>query len=381
MERRGPSRGSMVPRAAIICWVCLAGCQEYSLRSTAEGPVGGPWPLIDVSPEFLKFGEVTYGVDVTDLVTITNVGEARLSLTQIGVDHAAYSFDAPGPRTLDPGEQLEAFVTYRGRAAVDLGSLRVHSSDPIRSVVEVPLSGGLDARVPVAVCGVTPGEVPALYETATWVGSGSFDPAGGSLRYAWSVVSVPAGSAAPLPSGGTGASDRPGFLPDVVGTYTAQLVVTNTAGVESAPCTVDLVAVPATDLWVEMFWQEPGDDMDLHLVRGGGDLTTNEDCYFSNCRFGLDWGPGGPAADPLLDIDDIALTGPENINIDLPEDGTYEVYVHDFPLSVLTAPNEVTVQIYLSGKLVLSDVRWLEGEDAYAHIATVDWGAQTVTRR
>ncbi|MEZ5291743.1 MAG: Calx-beta domain-containing protein [Vicinamibacterales bacterium] len=67
-------------------------------------------------------------------------------------------------------------------------------------------------------------------------GSGSSDPDGQPLGYAWSLVSRPAGSAAALTDADT---PGPSFVADVPGTYVAQLVV-NDGFVDSAPDTVSL---------------------------------------------------------------------------------------------------------------------------------------------
>ncbi len=74
-------------------------------------------------------------------------------------------------------------------------------------------------------------------------GSGSFDDntATEQLQYAWSFVSVPAGSTASLSGSGT---STPSFVPDLRGTYVIQLVVTDQGGLSSAPSQVTVSENP-----------------------------------------------------------------------------------------------------------------------------------------
>ncbi|MGE3473092.1 MAG: PKD domain-containing protein, partial [Vicinamibacterales bacterium] len=67
-------------------------------------------------------------------------------------------------------------------------------------------------------------------------GSGSSDPDGQPLRYAWALISRPTGSAAALTDADT---PSPSFVADATGTYVAQLVV-NDGFVDSAPDTVSV---------------------------------------------------------------------------------------------------------------------------------------------
>lgn len=236
---------------------------------------------------------------------------------------------------------------------------------------------------PVADCSVAPNPVTPPFTAATWDGSASYDPNGEPLvMYYWELVEQPEGSAAALPFGS--GIQVPGFYADLAGDYVGQLTVTNQSGLTDT-CQAVLEAIPSQNLWVEMFWQYSGDDMDLHLLAPGGSLETDSDCYYGNCVSGgwfpLDWGQQGVTADdPNLDLDDISAIGPENTNIESPQtSGEYTVVVHDYPGSVYEGANEVTINIYLAGSLIWSKTKTISGEDSYTDFATINWGTQTVT--
>jgi hypothetical protein len=245
---------------------------------------------------------------------------------------------------------------------------------------------------PVADCVVAPNPVHPPFESATWDGSGSYDANGGTITaYAWQLVEVPEGSAVSLsnPNNQTVA----GFTPDLAGNYVAELTITNDAGLTDT-CEATLESIPAQNLWVEMYWEKPQDDMDLHLIAPGQNWqtakTTDNDCYYGNCTdlFGLgssllDWGQFLYEPDnPILDLDDIPGTGPENINIEEPEStGSYTVVVHDFTGSTpdVQGPNNVTVNIYLDGTLYWSDTRPISGDGSYTPFAEINWATMEVT--
>ena len=342
---------------------------------------GGLTPELEIDPEEYDYGYVARGSSADAEFTLSNVGGATLDISSISTTETVFAVTSgdSSPFSLEPGESTSLTVTYTPTASeTNTGLLQVESNDPA-GTKSATLNGSGAGDQPIAVCEADPDEVEAIHGETTWKGSGSYDPAGYAITdYDWSLVTVPAGSAVRMPSG---TANRAGFVPDVVGTYEAELVVTNEIGERSEPCTATLEAIPNGDLWIEMYWTHSGDDMDLHLVAPSGSLTSNSDCYYANCTYsGLDWGVrGDDTDDPVLDLDDIPGTGPENINIDDPQNGTFTVYVHDYPGSVYNGANDVTVNIYIGGSLEWTDTRNVNSENHYEPFAEIDWASGTVT--
>lgn len=248
-----------------------------------------------------------------------------------------------------------------------------------------PIEEPVNENAPIANCSVAPNPVTPPFTPATWDGSGSTDPNGsGIASYKWELIEKPEGSATMFAF--SSGAQIPNFYADLAGNYVGQLTVENYDGLTDT-CQVTLQAIPSQNLWVEMFWQYPDEDMDLHLLAPNGVLETNSDCYYSNCTggawFSLDWGQVGITDDdPALDLDDIPGTGPENINIASPQtNGEYTVVVHDYTGSTndVYGNNEVTVNIYLGGSLIWSDTKTISGEGTYTSFATINWGNQSVT--
>jgi hypothetical protein len=360
---------------------------DASSPTTVVDLIGGSAvPDLVIDPENVNFGAVSVGESAEERVTLSNIGDAPLTVTSIATTDPVFEYAMAGalPLTIPAGGSETVTVAYTPvESAVSTGFLQVESNDP-NGMEQAALNGSAGGQ-PVAVCYADPDVIEAIHETTDWIGSGSYDPAGYAITsYDWRLVSTPAGSSAIMPGGG---ANRRGFTPDVVGTYEAQLVVTNELGERSEPCIATLEAEPFGGLWIEMFWTNSGDDMDLHLVNPGGSaearLTTDDDCYYANCTGGwgaVDWGRTGDTSDdPALDLDDIPGTGPENINILSPASGVYTVFVHDYPGSVYEGRNNVTVNIYVGGVLEWTDTRNVNSEDYYAPFAEISWPSGTVT--
>ena len=371
----------------MIYLVLLAGCMDSHLTHIKDPPVEGT-PQIQVEPNPVDFGVVPAGETSTQVVSLKSTGDATLNVTamQIGEGRATFALLEPMVGAYEPDSSAELTITYSSDGSETTGDLQILSNDPVSPNLTVPLLAGAEVIVdtgdsgdtdpplaqPIAVCSVDPNEVLAIHESADWIGSSSYDSDGGSIvDYSWTLYSAPAGATATMP-GGT--ANRRGFTPDVAGEYIGELIVTDNDGLVSEPCYATLNATAGDGLWVEMFWTHGGDDMDLHLLDDGGTLATNSDCFYANCTYrGLDWGRAGDSIDdPILDLDDIPGTGPENINITSPARGTYTVYVHDYPGSMYSGRNDVTVNVYYGGVLVWTDTRNINSEGCYEPFVEVD---------
>ncbi len=129
-------------------------------------------------------------------------------------------------------------------------------------------------------------------------------------------------------------------------------------------------------LHVQLTWPGLGSDVDLHLIRPGGAMRSDGDCYYSNVS--PDWGmPGVSCDNPRLDIDCISQCTVENIRLSKLENGTYRVKVHyysDHDLGPTSPSVSVTVQgvRYNFGPQELTD-------DAVWDVCTIQWPSKVVT--
>jgi hypothetical protein len=240
-------------------------------------------------------------------------------------------------------------------------------------MVEVPLLGNGGGDFPWPVASIDCPGVAEPPEVVDLSGEASTDPEGHEpLTYAWELTRRPPGSRAELSNL---ASPRTRFFADVAGEYEVQLAVTNTLGVRSAPDRCAIEAIPADALHVELTWDTPGADLDLHVMDGDAALfSIPGDCTWCNPRPA--WGATGSADDPRLDLDDRGGFGPENINVEAPADGTYDVSVHYFAEhgdDAVTA----TVRVYTYGALAAERSRILYRNEVW-DVARVNWPAGTV---
>lgn len=183
-----------------------------------------------------------------------------------------------------------------------------------------------------------PGEVRGRPLSPVTIEASAVDD-GEIVRWDWELTGTPDGSNASAPSTGRPTST---FTPDVAGRYEVTLTVTDDDRMQ-ASCVIPVLAVSDQGLRIEVSW-DTATDMDTHLLRPAGVAwqENNDDCYFANRN--PDWGGPGVDDNPRLDIDDTDGFGPENINIDVPEDGVFRAGILAYSGSA-----NVTMRIYCGG--------------------------------
>jgi len=396
-----------------------------------QGNVGGP--CIAVNPKKVDFGGKLVGKPATVDVEITSCGDQALEINEILLsDDASADFTLaletlPGvsasgtvgaigpadpPVVLEPNQTGTFQVVYipdeinpldgSGQPIPDLGQISIKSNAFIAEL-NVDVRGfGVPVECPTAVIIVQEGEEVIPQTKLHIVGSQSYAATGNIEAYKWEVQQPVGSQSVFLPSA---AAPDPTFEANVAGTYVFRLTVTDSGGVDSCvPAEATVYVNPDEAIHIELLWDTPNDpdqtdegpvagaDMDLHFAHpfatGGYDGDNDGkpdgwfdgqfDCFWFNHH--PNWGSLDPAIDddPGLDRDDTDGAGPENVNLNTPENGlTYKVGVHYWNDHGY-GPSNATIRVYIFSNPVfeLEDVELLN-HDMWT-VSTIDWPAGTV---
>lgn len=400
---------------------------------TVQLTANGATPCINVVPAAVEFPASLVNRDDSRPVQIESCGGGALEVTAIELDPAsdpAFALDeaslppfpailpAATPEQAPPSREIRVGFTPR-EERVYHGKLLIHTNDPSAPIKSVSLLGrGVLNACPQGRANPEEFYVPPL-EIVVLDGSASVDPDGPDNRpvsYEWVITERPEGSTAqpresiPDPSDPTtGLPDDPTsptalFFVDLAGTYTAELRVTDNLGLSSQQCEtsaiVTIVAKPEEAIHIQVVWTTPedpdqtdrqGTDVDLHLRHplAEGWFLAPGDCYYGNPS--PDWGVlMDTTDDPVLDIDDINGAGPENINLNEPENtedlgSPYVLGVHYYSSRERVSGEDygastATTRIFLNGALNLTTENIeLPAQDAFCQVATIEWPSAVAT--
>ena len=345
---------------------------------------------IEVEPLHVDFGNVNAGEVALDTVYIRNVGNGDLCVIHVDLTDSTKTsfpdyevlnaFDDPGciKGILEEGEEKQIRVLYRpGPDSIPPGDgwLQVLAADPFQPETRVRLTAGVN-RAPVADAGADQEADPLT--PVTLDGSQSFDPDGHEpLGYEWTLARRPEGSSAAILNP---QEEAPTFVPDLVGVYEAELWVVDSTGLKSLlPDRVVVTAIPAERLLVELVWDSPIADLDLHMLHPGGSLGGFLDCYYGNRN--PDWGEPGADDDPALLRDDLMGFGPETVGYAEPLGVTYTFKIDFFAAHTPSGrePTSVTLRIFIDGLLRAEIVKKLSEQGQLWTVASVQWPEGAIT--
>ncbi len=362
---------------------------------------------ITVSERELGFGLVAPEEQVSRAFTVSNCSDVlpvSFEARAILQDQGAFRFENLSPDEvveLEPGEEREVSIRFRPQEPGNYNAVLPLVSEAFETgEVDVDLIGvGAPYACPEAVI-LASNEASGRESRANpygeyygvpldrlfFDGGESFSSDGSPIvRYRWSLVRRPADSGAVLNQENTSTS---GLFLDLTGDYRVELEVWNARGIKSCePAVMDISATPDEDVHIQLVWDTSNDnnqfdsfgsDVDLHLLKQGGIWNLEPwDCFWQNLE--PDWGVRGDRSDnPSLDIDDTDGWGPENINLNNPENGErYHVGVHYFSDQGFGV-SYATVRLYLGGRLVREFRRQRLTDQDFWHVAQIRWPEREV---
>jgi hypothetical protein len=386
------------------------------------GNVGGP--CIAINPNKVDFGGKLIGKLATIDVQILSCGDAEveinslrlsddpalsgdfeLDLSGLGVEGGALN-DGDTPIKIGINESKTFQVKFipdeinakdeNGKPIPDLSFIEIRSNTFVPEL-EVEVRGfGVEVECPTAIIKIQEGEEVIPQTKLHLVGSQSYAATGNIAKYEWSVKQPPGSQSVFLPSN---TAPDPTFEANVAGSYVFTLRVWDQ---ENTPSCVDaeyqVIVNPDEAIHIELLWNTPNDpdqtdegpeagaDLDLHFLHQfamGLDVDNDGepdgwfdnpfDCFWFNDE--PNWASQDPMLDddPSLDRDDTDGAGPENVNLNLPEEGMqYRIGVHYWN-DHGWGPSLSTVRVYIMSVLVfqVTDVELVNHDMWY--VATVHW--------
>ncbi len=379
-------------------------------------------PCLAVNPAELSFGGKPVGVKSTVPLELSSCGDAPVHISgfrfaegsspdfsiELGEGQAASAED---PLVIPIGGSILVPVVFipdqlnpldgEGSVLFDLATLIIENNT-FDGEKEVHMNGaGHEGICPTAIIKVAEGNEVIPQTTLHLTGDESYSSQGAIVKWNWSFEG-PSGSVDVFVPSYT--FPNPQLTVNMAGVYTIQLTVFDEMGNSSCyPAVYEVVVIPDEALHVELLWHNPEDpdetdtgpeagaDMDLHFVHpyaAGPDLDGDGapdgwfdipwDCFWFNAH--PNWGSFDPNIDddPGLDRDDTDGGGPENINLDVPENLVYRVGVHYWNDHGYGA-GYATMRIYVYGQLVfeVADVMLVD-KDMW-EVVTIEWPSGKVT--
>lgn len=357
---------------------------------------GSTRAILELDPPMLDFGRVGECSTAVQQLSIKSAGTADLVINEIAFTEGTPSgFTFVGStrtpatvKTVDPRTSLQGQIQLTIRYAVPagamgdvMGGIRLKTTDPDKQEVVIPLRATVN-RAPTAAIADLGNGAPGL--SVTLDGTASMDPDGDApLTYRWTLRNRPLASSTTIAMP-EAALTAMRLDPSVPGAYEVQLEVTDSQGVKSCvPARKSIIASPAQKLLIELFWDNMGTDLDLHLLRTPSTRVglIPDDVFYQNKK--PDWGVMGDGADdPELSRDALTGYGPEVFGWVNPVDGTYRIAVafeQDYGLGTMARASRATVRVYQFGILKAELTRTMTDRNEIWLVADVVWPSGDVT--
>lgn len=338
-------------------------------------------PDISVTPDVVTFTDVGLLSAAQQTITIRNSGIRDLIIDEtryvpdVEADEAIRLVTPIQPGwAISPGESITTNIAFSPEDTTpSSGHVLIRSNDPDELEVQVPISGqGVTCPVAVAAL-IDDGIELKPFDTVRLDGRDSYTETPGTTiaTYEWAIEQRPVGSTA-TPQ--TPALERTDLTLDLAGNYVVRLTVTDDRGVRSCnDAIVPLFAKPDADLHIQLVWDHPTADLDLHMLKEGGQPFTHEgDVYFSNRT--PDWFPI-PEQNPRLDVDDSGGYGPENINVGKPAPGSkWTILVHYWNKQTDGDPFTIaSVRVWAKGQQVVDVSQTFEEDQTLWTALEITW--------